>query len=141
MEQVPCNVETSIVDVAVYDQDNILFGLSITAEFLGSVSIALGESADGEKWYDLKWDEKFQDSQEEVSGQILINIQGISDHRKNEAQAEPEHALMGTIYASRFRAKFLQKQVLKKKNTDAEEAADAWYASSTTQPSTKKCKQ
>ena len=65
----------SKLDLVVYDHDKGLLGSS--SEYLGSVTISLQFAENGEQWHTLEWDSRFQKKKEEVTGRILIDIQGL----------------------------------------------------------------
>ena len=121
--EIGCDAMTSVLDIVVSDEDK--FGFFVTgSEFLGAVTISLETASDGLSWHDLKSMDKHQARSENVSGRILVDIQGLDEnHMVTEAEkARRENQLVGTVRAATFRKTFLRQK--KDKEQEALRAAE-----------------
>jgi hypothetical protein len=126
-----CDFDKSVVDIVLYDEDKVLLGLKASAEFLGAVSVALTEAEDGEKWYELGSDARYQEKPEgTVTGRILMSLQGINQYRQStlDAKANSESALRNALTAKKFRTNFLAHKAQAKAAAEAAAAAEVWRA-------------
>jgi hypothetical protein len=130
--EVACNLDKSVVDIVLCDQDKGLLGFGSGSEFLGCASFALNVAEDGDRWYDLECKTKYsQDREVLVTGRVLVAISGIAATRlvagKTEKVVESENAMMSAVHVSRFRANFLGRKLAQTKTKEAEDAAAAWH--------------
>jgi len=116
-----CHIAGSQLEVIVHDYDKGL--LMSSSEFLGSVTIPLQFEHNGEEWYDLEWNSKFQKKKESVTGRILLDLQGLEE-RSGDGSAE------GGGSTPRFKREASSYEVGTSKNVAAAQSHALDYTSS-----------